>query len=451
MRQSHDIICQICALFHVEGRLCFQWRRLPEMAGRLPAGMSRPKRRARIAFWGNFGTLNLGNECTLAAAVINIRRRVPDAQLLSICRNPADTASRHALVAIPIGAADPEPSRLPRPLRMLRRIRLELVDWLRTLRHARHIDSLLITGTGILTDAGEGALGLPYELFKWSLATRVCGGRLLFISVGTESIDRPLARILIRMALRLANYRCYRDRHSMQLMQSFGFPAQRDTIRPDLAFSLPLPAVLHSGGAPSRAVAVGLFNYRSRGAAGGVAATEYATYVDRICSLILWLLERGYAVRVIIGDLAYDEGVRADVRARLHVRGLDLDIRSFADEPATSFEQLLAQLASVDFVIASRYHNVLLSLLLGKPVVSVSYEAKNEALMQDMGLGRYCQTLDALDLPRLTEQFLELEKSAADLLPGMAARAAVNRDLLERQYDLIVGGQAGAAGGTGAL
>ena len=404
-------------------------------------GAGRRQHSPRIAFWGNFGTLNLGNECTLAAAVDNVRRLLPEARLLSVCRDPADTSVRHAVEAIPIGT-DAGTSRLPQPLRAIRRVALELGDWLRTIRQARGYDALLITGTGILTDTGEGTLGLPYELFKWSVATRLCGRRLFFLSVGTEAIGRAPARMFIHAALRLAHYRCYRDRHSQQLLQGNGFPAERDPIRPDLAFSLPLPAAVPAGSGPgtARTVAVGLFNYRNRGADGGIAADEYALYVDRICSLILWLLEHGYGVRVIIGDLAYDAEVRADVRARLEARGFEPVGSAFADEPANSFEQLLAQLQAVDFVIASRFHNVLLGLWLGKPVVSVSYEAKNEALMQDMGLGQYCQTLDGLDLPRLLEQFLDLQKHAPALLPVMAARAAANRALLEEQYQLVLTG-----------
>ena len=46
------------------------------------------------------------------------------------------------------------------------------------------------------------------------------------------------------------------------------------------------------------------------------------------------------------------------------------DIEDLA-EPAESFEQLVEQLATVDFVVASRYHNVVLGLLLAKPVVSL--------------------------------------------------------------------------------
>jgi len=401
-------------------------------------------RPVRIALWGNFGTLNLGNECTLAAAINNLRRRVPDAELISVCSEPDDVASRHGIVAVAMGATEPcaAGSRSPKPLRAWRRLRLEVADWLRALRVTRQIRALLITGTGILTDHGEGTLGLPYHLFKWSLAAKLHGCKLLFVSVGVESITRPLARFFLKSALRIADYRCYRDEHSAALLRRAGFDTSRDPIFPDLAFSLPAPPPSAAGGAQRR-VAVGIFNYRECGRGSAAAAAQYAAYLDRLCSFILWLLEHHYTVRVVIGDFAYDEEVRADLRARLQARGLDTEGASFADEPATSFEQLLAQLATVDLVIASRFHNVLLALLLGKPVVSVSYEAKNEALMRQMGLGHYCQTLDGLDLQRLIEQFLDLEKNAAALREIVAEQTAANRSRLELQYDSIVASVSG--------
>jgi len=401
----------------------------------------------RVAFWGNFGTLNLGNECTLAAAVANVRTHLPDAELVAICRVPEDTARRHGIAAIAISGAGNagKTRRCPRPFQMLCHVVRELRAWTRALRELGSIDVVLITGCGILSDHGEGTLGFPYELFKWSLATRLRGKKLLYVSVGAESIARPLARLFLKAALRLANYRCYRDRHSANLLQAIGFDTGHDVVRPDLAFSLPvgIPVTDVADGAPDaaarrRGVAVGLYNYRGRGQGGPENAAAYQGYLDSLASLILWLLGHGYLVRVIIGDLAYDEDVRLDLRAVLAARGMELDDPWFIDAPATSFEQLLEQLAVIDFVIASRYHNVILALLLEKPVLSISYEAKNEALMIGMGLGAYCQTLDDFRLERLLQQFEELERNGDTLRLMIRERAAAHRVALEVQYDVIV-------------
>ena len=175
----------------------------------------------RIAFWGNFGALNLGNECTLAAAIYNIRARLPQAELLAICREPADTVVRHGIGAIRMSQPrEPyEGLRRPSPLRTLASLGREAGAWMRAFNEAGRIDALLVTGSGILSDEGEGTLGLPYELFKWSLVTKLRGKKLFFVSVGAESLTRRVPQALVKGALRLADYRSYRDSHSVRVMQ----------------------------------------------------------------------------------------------------------------------------------------------------------------------------------------------------------------------------------------
>ena len=77
-------------------------------------------------------------------------------------------------------------------------------------------------------------------------------------------------------------------------------------------------------------------------------------------------------------------------------------------EPVHSVQDLLRQLAQTDVVVATRFHNVLLALLVEKPVISISYNQKNDDLMAEMGLGAFCQPIDELDVERLHDQFLAL-------------------------------------------
>jgi len=398
----------------------------------------------RIALWGNFGTLNFGNECTLAAAVAGLRRHLPQATLTCVCPDPADVLARHGIAAVAMSKPDPPFSEgTSKILRLARRLRAELMDWRRVLRVVKGTRALIVAGTGILSDHGEGTLGFPYQLFKWCIVTRLAGGRVAFVSVGAESISSRLGRFFLKTALRLAVYRSYRDTHSASLLSECGLRTNADPVFPDLAFGIEVPAGRTAAPRVTikrPCVAVGLFNYRGRGKGGASAAADYDAYLGKLCALIGWLSANERGVRVIIGDLAYDAAVGEDLRARLERRepGTAVAPGGLDEMPPASWEQLLAQLAAVDYVIASRYHNVLLAVLLGKPTISVSYEAKNEALMQQVGLGDYCQTLDGLDLERLKAQFLEMERNADVLRSLMAAQMRANRERLEEQYRLVV-------------
>jgi polysaccharide pyruvyl transferase WcaK-like protein len=323
---------------------------------------------------------------------------------------------------------------------MLQRLFREAAAFLSALRVVGHADAIVVTGTGVLADDGRGALGFPYQLFKWALAARLRSRRFLLISVGVEPITHPLARFLVRGALRLAQSCSVRDGHSVEMMRSMGLYRHDVAIYPDLAFSLPREVLspTASAGARGPVVAVGLFNYSDSGRDGPESAARYADYIRKICDLVVWLREQRYSVRIVIGDLAFDRDVHADVRAALQAHGVEQHAGGYADDLAGSFEEVVQQLAGVDYVIASRFHNVLLSLLLGKPVVSLSYEAKNEALMRQMGLGDYCQTLDGLDPERLKAQFQELVRNAPGLRLAIRANAEINRRALENQYDAIL-------------
>ncbi len=400
----------------------------------------------RIAFWGNFGALNLGNECTLAACIANLRARLPNAEMVSICRGPEDVAARHGIGGTLISArADTAAARrYPKPVRVLRLLWLEAREWLRAWRYAGTLDALLITGSGILSDEDEGILGLPYELLKWSAVARLRGRKVCYVSVGAESISRPASRRLIRWALRLAHYRSYRDQNSAELLARCGVPSGRDAVRPDLAFSLAVPpaaqAMLAAARAPqARArVAIGVYNYRGRGQADAASAEQYRGYLDRLCALVTWLLGRGYPVRIVIGDFRYDDDVRLDLRAELERRhALPREPSMYVDDAASSFEEVMVQLASVDFVIASRYHNVLLGLYLGRPAISLSYEAKHEALMASAGLGDYCQSIGTVDVERLFEQFQRLEAYAPRARESIAAMVVASGASLADQYRLL--------------
>jgi polysaccharide pyruvyl transferase WcaK-like protein len=396
----------------------------------------------RIGFWGNFGAGNWGNECTLQAIVHNVRKRLPAAELVCICSDPSKAIGRHGLEALAIS----DRRRKANPGRSLsqgfvRRSGGELREWSTIMGNARTVDTLVMTGTGMLTDTGEGPFGLPYDMFIWSVAAKARGGRLLVTNVGVEPIAHPLTKFFIGAALRLADYRSYRDAQSRELLRRAGFYDQGDFVYPDLAFSLPESMARRALAAPHPrpTVAVGVYDYRGRGQGGAEDKQAYGEYIAKLGRFVFWLLEQGFAVRILIGDLTYDEPVLEDLRAHLEANGIAKYRDRVEDEPARSVEDVMDQIAGVDIVVASRFHNVLLGLFLGKPVVSISYNEKNDALMTSMGLGAYCQTIDDFSVDRLIGQFNAVKANADELRKAIAANSMAYRASLEHQYDALFG------------
>jgi len=412
----------------------------------------------RISLFGNFGSLNLGNECTLQAIIHHIRRLSPGADIECICTNPEDVSSRHGVPAIPmsrrLAGTLPEGSRKHRKPLVWRLARLlfvrfpwEIVDWARAIRTLTGRGMLVMTGTGMLTDCTEGPFGLPYQIFKWAVSAKLCRLQLSFVSVGVEPVRLRLTTFFINTSLRLADYVSFRDRHSRDYMQTMGYHGM-GFIFPDLAFSLPekiLPG-LKAETSPRDIVGVGLFDYVGRGGGGIAQERLYRDYVEKLSAFVAWLVGRGHPVRVLIGDIRYDNPVRDDFRASLAAKGIQYGECNITDEPVFSVRNLLDQIVATDMVVATRYHNIVLALMLQKPVISISYERKNDALMAALGLSDYCQRIDRFDVQRLTEQFAQLEKNAAGVTTQIQRKTTEYRNALGEQFATLFAPHAPARG-----
>jgi polysaccharide pyruvyl transferase WcaK-like protein len=384
----------------------------------------------RIALFGHFGAQNLGNECTLQAMLCNIRDHMPTAEVYGICSDPEDTRMRHGIAAIPLQgeygrrAGDPRWASRGRLSRMRGlvsgRIPGELRAWRDAVRALRGTRILAITGTGVLTDASESLFGLPYEIFKWACAARLARCRVRFVAVGVERIRRPLTKRLLRSALALADYRSYRDDVSRDRVRAIGVDTTRDAVVPDLAFSLPpetLPVPREVSRSTRSVVGVGVMDYYGFGLQRAEADAVHEAYVTKMCQFVAWLLRQGHTVRMLHGDIHRDRPVRQRVRMELAGAGLAGQASRLIDRDVLSVPDLLAEVAATDVVVAPRFHNLLLALLLHRPVVSISYETKNDALLAGFGLEEYCEPIERLDVARLIARLTTLrgERAARSL------------------------------------
>jgi polysaccharide pyruvyl transferase WcaK-like protein len=89
-------------------------------------------------------------------------------------------------------------------------------------------------------------------------------------------------------------------------------------------------------------------------------------------------------------------------------------------------------------VVTSRFHGVVFSYLLGRPVIGVSYHPKINALLKDFGQQEFCLDLSRLQADDLRRTFIRLEadrKDASRQILGMVDR---NRAALEGQYENLL-------------
>jgi len=127
-------------------------------------------------------------------------------------------------------------------------------------------------------------------------------------------------------------------------------------------------------------------------------------------------------VRILIGDFMWDQGVRRDLRKALEERGVTYGDGKIIDTPAFSVDELLLQLSSVDIVVSSRFHNLVLALILKKPVFAISYQEKFQPLMEGVGLGEFYHDIDHIDVDELIGKVSILKENAPGHLADIATR-----------------------------
>lgn len=414
---------------------------------------SRPDgtRSPRIAVFGVFGKSNLGNEATLSAFLGNLEARHPDARVTCIGPHDSDVASRHGPELMRM---DPLMVRhhfwpynhlpLVKDASKVAQVVTEPLRGLRAVERIREFDLLVVPGTGVIGDYGQGVLDVPFHLMRWCRAADRASVPVHFLSVGAERVDSRLTRRVLRRAAQRADYRSFRNEASKRHAEEIGVRAAScDPVVPDLAFSLPrsrLPAGRDASW-PPRTVGVGLMGYYGWNEPEEVGERIYRRYIDKIGRFIDWLLDRDYGVRLLIGD------TRADARPFDELAGEFGNRRGagrgsgFVAETMETVDDLLRQIAHTDIVVGTRFHNVLLSLLLERPAISLSYARKNEALMRQVGLERYCQKVDDFNVSRLASHFRELSQRDGG---GPAKELRRHNDRfrrrLEEQYDRVLSG-----------
>jgi len=400
-------------------------------------------KRKRICFFGHFGSPNFGNEITLQTVLYHVRRHFPEADVVCICTGPEALAATQKIETVPISRTFVKPGkRHSRLARLLRRVFIgapsEICRWFETFKTLKGADVLIIPGTGLLTDA-YGLLGWgPYNLFKWSLVARVCRCKLLFVSVGAGPIYGPLGRYFIKSALSMAGFKSYRADASMNYLRGIGFATNSDPVYPDLAFSLPeamLPRDAEKRD-KRRIVGLGLMPYAGRYSAATAGDSIYRKYLENLFGFARWLLAHDYDIRLIIGEVS-DRNASEEFKSLLKASLDQYDEQRIIDQVALSVEQLLPQIAATDMVVATRFHNIVLALLLNKPVISISFHRKCGSLMEEMGLSEYCQDINHMNSGRLIEQFQELERNADQLKSVIRQKVAQSRKALDEQYSLI--------------
>lgn len=438
----------------------------------------------RIGVWGHYHGANLGDELLVSTLIENIRTRLPHAEIIGFCQNPVDTRLRHGIPAFPTyrfaeQITEPTPpwdqddavaprrpagllgrlaSRVKRhrwlvgPLRTMRSVLRAVVSpfirfvkefgfLVRSYRRLRGIDMLVVAGSGPLYD-GSGTWEHPYAVFKWAALARLRGARFACLSVGAGPIRSSLSRVFLAGAVRMTSYRSYRDPSSARLIGSlrvrgdhpvvtdlgFGFDAERHVA------ACPLPETGDKTVVALCPMAHGDPRYVRPG-----DPHRYEAYLGKMVELCAALLQDDQVVLLFSSDRA-DARVIADLRERLErERGLGAHPRLM--QPSVyGLSSLVSAFARCHYVIAARYHCVVIPWLLGIPVVGLAYNQKTIDLMASMGQAEHCLDIDRFGVAEALHAGHSVLRHGDAIRQSLRAGVAARRALLAEQYDRLLRG-----------
>jgi polysaccharide pyruvyl transferase WcaK-like protein len=403
--------------------------------------------------WGN-----LGDAAIVAATLEAVRARTPSADLFAVTLNPRDTERRHGIPAYALrasryGRADSRAAahraapRGPtwwlgvlkggyRVRHLVANLRNELRHAVAAFRLARRADLLIVAGGGQLDDYWGGAWGHPFNLLKWSIAARLAGTPIVVLSVGYGTSPSRLSRLFLRAALRLCSYCSFRDeRTAASVRDRLG--VKDPVVVPDLAFGLAVrqPAALRDGGRP--VVGVSPIAFADPRSWPVKDRDLYERYLDVLTEFVDWVGSEGHDLILFCTD-NMDLKCLRDLQARGTAAHACLESDAARPEPYyKDVDDLMAQLARVDLVVASRLHGVILAHRMAKPVLAVSYDWKVDAQMVQAGESDHLLDIRTLTPSGLAAGFRRLAGQRAETQARLRRKATENARRIDAQFDRI--------------
>jgi polysaccharide pyruvyl transferase WcaK-like protein len=426
----------------------------------------------RVGVLGHYGNDNLGDEAIIQAVIENLRRRVPGVDIVCFSVNPENSRARHGVSAYPIsrfaaarrpGTAAPATAEVPRPAAAVSpgwKSTLKSIPGLRVLvsalraaaelpgdllaearfvaqsrRALRGMDLLLISGSNQFLDNFGGVWAFPYAMLKWAWLGRWAGAKVAFVSIGAGPLTSRWSFLFVRLAMRGADHVSFRDEASRQLAVC-SWAGQAATVSPDLAFSLHAvkPAVpRHSDSGFS--IGLNPMPVHDRRYWHEADDDAYRAYVERLADICSGLERAGHAW-FLYSTQPKDANVMIDVGEYLVQRGVlaagAVAARMF--NPVT-VDELVDRLARTDILVATRFHGVVLSLMVGRPAIGICYHRKTGDVLDSVGLQGFHQPIDELDPVPVAQMLDRLTGRHAELQALVRQRVAAFRADLDRQYE----------------
>ena len=439
----------------------------------------------KVGILGHFGDRNLGDEAMIEAFLARMRRRWPGIEVRIFSMHPSDSARRYDCRAYairqeteyeqeyripaafaapttpdspptdtegPAESQDPPRTFMDRIARLVPKGRLrsaggsiaravlemmrEIGFLWRSIGRARGLDVMYVTGSNQFLDNFGGPWGFPYTLLKWTAICRLVGCRVVYVSKGAGPLDGALSKWMIARALGMADYLSFRDVGSRELIRKAC--GHDGPVVADLANSLDTdwleppadPSPRANGRLRIFINAMPVYDPRYWHAADPAKYRAYTTAIGEVTRTLQGL---GHDVTFFATQFP-DAAVARDVLdSRIAVDGA----ADVAIEVPPTVTELLALLNGADIVIATRFHGIMMALLLGKPTVGICYYRKSRELLAEAQMSDFAFDIDDIDSAAVVAAVRRLALSMDATEAIIRLRTSRLRAQLDRQYETL--------------
>jgi len=163
---------------------------------------------------------------------------------------------------------------------------------------------------------------------------------------------------------------CFREKYSYDLFSDLRNVRQA----PDIVFQLTPPEVQ----TPKKAVAISVIKPSAKG-----WGSYDLLYYEKMKDVAVYCIGQGFHVHLM--SFCEHEGDQEAIRHILALLPPDLAGHTSSHFYKTNIEEILSVLAASSFIVASRFHAMILGWVMNKPVFPIAYSSKMVHVMEDAG------------------------------------------------------------------
>ena len=424
----------------------------------------------QIGILDAMGRGNLGDAAIQESVISNIRGRQQNARFVGFSFDPEDTFKRHGIPAHPLTRGSRRNAHITEQgsdrrnikstlkaafskvpvlyffLRFLAAIVRETMFLVRSYRILRKLDLLVISGGGQICELWGGPWHV-YTLFKFSILVKIAGKRIYFLNVGAEPLNHWLTRFFAKSSIRLADYVSFRDAYSQSVVRGLGLKAKTDVCA-DPAYALEVSNYLNgnSGELMTQTVGINPLAFCDPRIWPRKDQSVYDVYLEKLTRFSLWLRQEGYNLKFFTTSANVDKYAVSDLKQKLakNSQSGHLDERTFGryseavqELYCDSVTEVLVEMSGCDYIVTSRYHGVIFSHLLGKPLIVLNYQAKSDVAMRAAGLGEYSADIEYFDPNWLIHAFSSLVHNCEIIKTKEERTVKVYMEKLREQFDAL--------------